>query len=111
MPRLLVLVLRRFSVVCIPFLGGVGKLCILIAAWLEQLVLLVLIGVLMLFPQHTPTAIPDGHLDGGQALVVVACGASPTAVVCDRPLGLDGACLHGSNCRIKALISSVQAFV
>lgn len=55
--------------------------------------------------------VPDGHLDEAQALVVVACGESPTAFVCNRPLGMDGACLHGSNCRIKALISSAQALV
>lgn len=55
--------------------------------------------------------IPHGHLDEVQALVVVACGESPTAFVHNRPLGMDGACLHGSNCRIKALISSAHAFV
>lgn len=55
--------------------------------------------------------IPDGHLDEAQALVVVACGVSSTSFVRSRPLGMDRAYLHGSNCRIKALISSAQAFV
>lgn len=55
--------------------------------------------------------IPDGHLDEAQALVVVACDESPTPLVHNRPLGMAGACLHGSDCRIKALISSAQAFV
>ena len=55
--------------------------------------------------------IPDGHLDEVQALVVVACGESPAAFVHNRPLGVEGVCLYGSNCRIKALISSAQAFV
>lgn len=55
--------------------------------------------------------IPDGHLDEAQALVVVACGVSSTSFVHSKPLGTDRAYVHGSNCRIKALISSARAFV